>query len=151
MDNFNFVLFFAFSGEYFSQKQSIMIICYMEFESTFRLSLLFHPCEVWKTSTDLCKICQYKDLWNPVRLFVSYEMTLHKNLFWFIIYKAVRLDGNCVFFVKCVFPVDSKGFWRWWITLRITGFLDFVHRPGILETRKYNVSEAGSVSVLRWG
>jgi hypothetical protein len=25
--------------------------------------------------------------------------------------------------------VDSKGFWRWCITLGITGFLDFVHRP----------------------
>jgi hypothetical protein len=24
--------------------------------------------------------------------------------------------------------VDSKGFWRWCITLGITGFLDFVHR-----------------------
>jgi hypothetical protein len=25
--------------------------------------------------------------------------------------------------------VDSKGFWRWCRTLRITGFLDFFHRP----------------------
>jgi hypothetical protein len=25
--------------------------------------------------------------------------------------------------------VDSKGFWRWCITLRITAFLDFFHRP----------------------
>jgi hypothetical protein len=27
------------------------------------------------------------------------------------------------------FQVDSKGFWRWCITLRITGFWDFVYRP----------------------
>jgi hypothetical protein len=29
-------------------------------------------------------------------------------------------------------PVDQiefKGFWQWCITLRITGVLDFVHRP----------------------
>jgi hypothetical protein len=25
--------------------------------------------------------------------------------------------------------VDSKGFWRYCILLRITGFLDFVHHP----------------------
>jgi hypothetical protein len=25
--------------------------------------------------------------------------------------------------------IDSKGFWRWCITLRITGFSDFFHRP----------------------
>jgi hypothetical protein len=25
-------------------------------------------------------------------------------------------------------PVDSKGFWRWCVTLRVTGFSDFVHR-----------------------
>jgi hypothetical protein len=25
--------------------------------------------------------------------------------------------------------VDSEGFWRWCITLRFTGFLDFFHRP----------------------
>jgi hypothetical protein len=24
---------------------------------------------------------------------------------------------------------DSKGFWRWCITHRITGILDFFHRP----------------------
>jgi hypothetical protein len=25
--------------------------------------------------------------------------------------------------------VDFKWFWRWYITFRTTGFLDFVHRP----------------------
>jgi hypothetical protein len=25
--------------------------------------------------------------------------------------------------------VESKGFWRWYKTVRITGLLDFVHRP----------------------
>jgi hypothetical protein len=25
--------------------------------------------------------------------------------------------------------VESKGFWRWYMTLKITGFLDFVHHP----------------------
>jgi hypothetical protein len=25
--------------------------------------------------------------------------------------------------------LDSKGFWRWCITSRITGFLDFLHQP----------------------
>jgi hypothetical protein len=42
--------------------------------------------------------------------------------------------------------VDSKGFWRWCITLRITGFLDFFPLSGILETRKHDVSETGSIS-----
>jgi hypothetical protein len=44
--------------------------------------------------------------------------------------------------------VESKGFWRWCTTFRITGFLDFVHRPNIQIT-KQNVSETGSVSVFR--
>jgi hypothetical protein len=28
-----------------------------------------------------------------------------------------------------IYMVDSKGFWRWCIILRITGFLNFVHCP----------------------
>jgi hypothetical protein len=45
--------------------------------------------------------------------------------------------------------VESERFCRWCRKLRITGFLIFVHRPEfyILEN---NVSETGSVSVLRW-
>jgi hypothetical protein len=35
--------------------------------------------------------------------------------------------------------------------LGITKFLDFVHRPVFYETREHNVSETGSVSVLRSG
>jgi hypothetical protein len=48
--------------------------------------------------------------------------------------------------------VDSIGFWRWCITHRITGFSDFVHRPDSKQLQeKHDVSETGSVSVLRWG
>jgi hypothetical protein len=36
-------------------------------------------------------------------------------------------------------------------TLRITGFLDSYPSFGILNTRKHNVSETGSVPVLRRG
>jgi hypothetical protein len=42
--------------------------------------------------------------------------------------------------------VYSLGFWRWCITHRISGFSDIVHRP-----EKHDVSETGSVSILRWG
>jgi hypothetical protein len=34
---------------------------------------------------------------------------------------------------------------------RTTGFSDFVQSSGILQSRKHNVSETGSLSVLRWG
>jgi hypothetical protein len=44
--------------------------------------------------------------------------------------------------------LESKGFGRWCKTFRITGFLDFVHRPGFQITREYNVLETGSVPVL---
>jgi hypothetical protein len=27
--------------------------------------------------------------------------------------------------------IETEGFWRWWITLRSTGLLDFVHRLGL--------------------
>jgi hypothetical protein len=40
-----------------------------------------------------------------------------------------KLNGSGHVLVKTFFLVDSKGFWRWCIILRITGFLDFVHRP----------------------
>jgi hypothetical protein len=42
-----------------------------------------------------------------------------------------------------IFTFSTHNYW----------FSDFVHRPGILETRKHNVSEIGSVSILRsgWG
>jgi hypothetical protein len=31
--------------------------------------------------------------------------------------------------IKCSYNIESKGFWRWSMTLRITGFMDWVHRP----------------------
>jgi hypothetical protein len=31
--------------------------------------------------------------------------------------------------LKLLIQLESKGFWRWWITLGITGFLDFAHHP----------------------
>jgi hypothetical protein len=46
--------------------------------------------------------------------------------------------------------VDSKCFWRWCITLWITGVLDSVI-VAFLETRKQNVSGTLSVSIPRWG
>jgi hypothetical protein len=36
------------------------------------------------------------------------------------------------------------------ILVRITGFLDFVHRPVFWKTREHNVSGTGSVSFFRW-
>jgi hypothetical protein len=45
--------------------------------------------------------------------------------------------------------VDSKGFWRWFITLGVTGVLDFVHRP--VKARKQNVSETAPVYTFRGG
>jgi hypothetical protein len=39
----------------------------------------------------------------------------------------IWLDWTCV---------DSKGLWRWCITLGITEFLDFVHRPVFYRTPK---------------
>jgi hypothetical protein len=47
--------------------------------------------------------------------------------------------------------VDSKGFWQWCVTLRITGFLALCPSSGIVKTREHNVSETESISVLRWG
>jgi hypothetical protein len=42
-------------------------------------------------------------------------------------YKGYRDYGNSMR------KVDSKGFWQWCITLRIPGFLDFVHSPVFLK------------------
>jgi hypothetical protein len=39
--------------------------------------------------------------------------------------------------------------WLKWKTLRITGILDLCPSSAVLETRDYNVSEPGTVSVLR--
>jgi hypothetical protein len=41
-----------------------------------------------------------------------------------------------VIYIKHVFFVESGGFWRWFITLRITGFTDFIQRPEFQITRK---------------
>jgi hypothetical protein len=48
-------------------------------------------------------------------------------------------------------PLHSKGFWRRCITLSITVFFLFFPSSGILRTTKHDVSETGSVSVLRCG
>jgi hypothetical protein len=47
--------------------------------------------------------------------------------------------------------LDSKGFWQWCVTLRIAGVFGLCPLFGILETRKHDVLETGSVSVIRWG
>jgi hypothetical protein len=46
--------------------------------------------------------------------------------------------------------VDSKGFWQWCATPRITVFEGLLPASGILKTREHKVSETGSVSVFRW-
>jgi hypothetical protein len=48
-----------------------------------------------------------------------------------------------------VWEIDSKGFWRRCITQNYWVFGLFPS-SGILENRKHDVSETGSVSVLRW-
>jgi hypothetical protein len=53
------------------------------------------------------------------------------------------------FLLIIVLRVHSKEFWRWCITLGITRFLD-CPSSGILKTREHNVSETGSISILRW-
>jgi hypothetical protein len=46
--------------------------------------------------------------------------------------------------------VDFEGFWRWCMMYRTMRFiLDFIHRL-VYMTKYHNVSETGSVSVLRW-
>jgi hypothetical protein len=48
--------------------------------------------------------------------------------------------------------LESQGTWRWRTTLRMTAFLHFLHRPEFeICTGNYNLWEAGSISVLRWG
>jgi hypothetical protein len=42
--------------------------------------------------------------------------------------KQFRYYKTRYFLILTGYPVESKGFWRWRITLRVTGFLDFVHR-----------------------
>lgn len=58
-----------------------------------------------------------------------------------IIAETILLLGNI-----CSISV-LQGFWQWFRTFRISGFLDFVHH----HTREQNVLETGSVSVVRWG
>jgi hypothetical protein len=44
-------------------------------------------------------------------------------------------------FLAMNWEVDSKGFCRRCISLRITGFVDFVHLPLFEITKRHNVSE----------
>jgi hypothetical protein len=47
--------------------------------------------------------------------------------------------------------VDFEGFWRWCMMYRTMRFiLDFIHRLVYMTKKYHNVSETGSVSVLRW-
>jgi hypothetical protein len=42
---------------------------------------------------------------------------------------STQVMTRSVVTISTVIHVDSKGFSRWWITHRITGFWDFFHRP----------------------
>jgi hypothetical protein len=59
-----------------------------------------------------------------------------------------RVEMNKIFCSVWINFVGSDGLWRWCITLRTTGALDFVHRLE-LETRKRRFGN-WAVSVLRW-
>jgi hypothetical protein len=47
--------------------------------------------------------------------------------------------------------VSAHSFFNAGKALGITGFMDFVHTPEFQITIEHNVSETGSVSILRWG
>jgi hypothetical protein len=58
------------------------------------------------------------------------------QIFFFIFFSSLRLcpftawlNDVKINFSKKKMQVDSKRFWRWFITHRITRFLDFFHRP----------------------
>jgi hypothetical protein len=53
--------------------------------------------------------------------------------------------GKWYFHFVNIYLWDSK----WRVTLRITGFMDFAHRPYFKITWQHNVSETGSVSIFR--
>jgi hypothetical protein len=38
--------------------------------------------------------------------------------------------------------IESEGFWRWCMSLRTTGLMDFVHRPNFWITRKHMISSS---------
>jgi hypothetical protein len=54
---------------------------------------------------------------------------LTENSTWFSLYSlgTDRKENTASKHFCC--QVDFKGFWRWYMTFRTTGFLDFVHRP----------------------
>jgi hypothetical protein len=62
------------------------------------------------------------------------QITLYKEYF-VIFFKyaqykytfKLKLEMIAIWHIS--YHVASKGFWRWCVALRITGFLDFVHRP----------------------
>jgi hypothetical protein len=58
----------------------------------------------------------------PSKFFVT--VTIHEQF-----HKWVRLGTVFLITNQQFREVDSKGFWRWYITHRITGFLDFFHCP----------------------
>jgi hypothetical protein len=47
--------------------------------------------------------------------------------------------------------LEFKAFWRWCVTLRITGIMGFVHSPELKIGKRYSALETGSVPVLGWG
>jgi hypothetical protein len=89
--------------------------------------------------------------------YVKYELEMYCKIF--ILSQRLLLDPfwnitpyrHSLYIIKFLTDVDSIGFWRWCITHRITWFSDFVYRPDskYLE-EKHDVSETGSVSILRW-
>jgi hypothetical protein len=60
---------------------------------------------------------------NPEEYFIEHLMKFTSGK---IVLLILLLSSKAL--LAC-YLVDSKGFWRWFITLRITGFMDFVYRP----------------------
>jgi hypothetical protein len=80
---------------------------------------------------------------NPAFILESISILLditEINLFFRRIKPAIN---GCIYCERTV-HINSKGFWRWCITLETIRCLDFVHRP--MFSQKHNVSETDKVS-----
>jgi hypothetical protein len=84
------------------------------------------PCSDWTTVRELADVRYDMCRTNETVIFVLFNL----------IYESLYQPFNTVAKLyiekkhhRLNLKADSEGFWRWCRTLRITGFLDFDHRP----------------------
>jgi hypothetical protein len=88
---------------------------------------------------------------KPLRLQIIKSRFTKRRVYYNVRHCVIYFSVNPLSLLDSTFLWESKGFWRWCVTLTVTEFMNFIHCLLFKITWTLDISELGSFSVFRWG